>query len=70
MLSNYLEQVEQKQGISIQLCRKTVYCMDNEAFRFLCAAKQGIKFDDGVYENFVQSWIHSKQAFILILTVS
>jgi len=43
-------------GIDLQLCRETIYCIDNESVRFLAALKQGIKFDDEEKKNYATSW--------------
>lgn len=36
--------------------RETVFCFDNESFRFLCAWQQGARFKDEEVENFNTSW--------------
>ena len=48
-------------NVSIPINRSTIYCMDNEAVRFLAAAKQGIQFDDADRKNFCVSWEKSVQ---------
>ena len=41
---------------NIPVSRDTMYCMDNEAVRFLAAVKQGVKFEDDDRKNFSGSW--------------
>lgn len=53
------EEIRQKQGISIEVKKNTAYCLDNEAFRFLWAYRQGIKFTDAEYRDFAESWRRS-----------
>ncbi|GAB6029627.1 hypothetical protein CHUAL_005365 [Chamberlinius hualienensis] len=43
----------------IPLDKKNIFCLDNEAFRFLIALKNRINFDDEDRHNFSQSWIKS-----------
>uniref|UniRef100_T1IQV5 Uncharacterized protein n=1 Tax=Strigamia maritima TaxID=126957 RepID=T1IQV5_STRMM len=42
--------------IGLDLNKDTMYCMDNESFRFLCAATQGVEFRDSVKKSFAESW--------------
>ena len=42
--------------IDLQLCKQTVYCIDNEAVRFLAAQKQGVRFREDAKKNFTSSW--------------
>uniref|UniRef100_T1IKP7 Uncharacterized protein n=1 Tax=Strigamia maritima TaxID=126957 RepID=T1IKP7_STRMM len=45
-----------KNQIDLELNKDTMYCMDNESFRFLCAATQGVEFRDSVKKSFAESW--------------
>uniref|UniRef100_A0AC34Q2Z4 G domain-containing protein n=1 Tax=Panagrolaimus sp. JU765 TaxID=591449 RepID=A0AC34Q2Z4_9BILA len=40
----------------IQINKNTVYCMDNEAFRFLCTLHNGIQYDNDDQKNYSASW--------------
>ncbi|XP_055347714.1 uncharacterized protein LOC129594881 [Paramacrobiotus metropolitanus] len=42
--------------VNITLGPNTVYCVDNEAVRFMAALKFGIKFGESEQENFKKSW--------------
>ncbi|CAJ0924481.1 unnamed protein product, partial [Mesorhabditis belari] len=39
-----------------------MFCLDNEAFRFLIAAKQGIKFPEKHLKVYRESWKESQSA--------
>ena len=45
--------------VDISLSKRTMYCMDNESFRFLALLKHGYTFDDDTRKNFSASWDHS-----------
>lgn len=36
--------------------RDTIFCFDNESFRFLCAWKNGVDFSQKDIDNFERSW--------------
>lgn len=38
------------------LSKHTMYCLDNEAFRFLCALHSGFKYETDVIDDFSSSW--------------
>ncbi|GBG93402.1 hypothetical protein CBR_g68530 [Chara braunii] len=42
--------------VRIEVSESTIYCLDNESFRFLAAAKQGVKFSDEQTADFARSW--------------
>jgi len=42
--------------VNITLSKHTIYCMDNEAFRFLCALKHNMKFDEMDRKDYSMSW--------------
>ncbi|CAG8683948.1 11312_t:CDS:2 [Dentiscutata erythropus] len=56
-LKKELNSLFHKSGIEIKAQKDTIYCFDNEAFRFLAAAKENISFNDE--ENFAISWKNS-----------
>ncbi|CAG7734110.1 unnamed protein product [Allacma fusca] len=48
--------LSENKDVEISISKHTVYCMDNEAFRFLAAVKNGIEFSDYDRINFSTSW--------------
>ena len=42
--------------VAITLGRNTVYCMDNEYFRYLAAIKHGVQYDEDEDKIFRASW--------------
>lgn len=42
--------------VEIPLTKRTIYCMDNEPFRFLAALKHGINFSDKDRQDYDISW--------------
>jgi hypothetical protein len=55
-LEEFLGELHQNRGINMELTQNTIYCMDNCAFRYLCAKRQGVQFDDNVHANYVEAW--------------
>lgn len=45
--------------VEIPLAKHTIYCMDNESFRFLAALKNGIKFEEKDRQDYAVSWNRS-----------
>jgi GTPase SAR1 family protein len=60
-LTKYLTDLQSSRGISIKLDKSTIFCLDNEAFRFLLAYKSNIKFGDGDIQEYALSWQRSSQ---------
>ena len=59
-LRTVLENVEKKPPHAhIELNKDSIYCVDNEAFRFLVALANGIPFDENSKKDFGVSWKHS-----------
>ena len=48
------ELLKENKNADMSLSKNNIYCMDNEAFRFLCAKRRGISFDDESDSS--QSW--------------
>lgn len=59
-LKEFLKKIEQKQKVNIRTELNTMYCMDNEAFKFLCANHAGIEFDKDDQDDYERSWDKSK----------
>ena len=51
--------------------RDTIFCFDNESFRFLCAWKSGVEFSQKDIDNFECSWKTTvKETFRLFKKIS
>uniref|UniRef100_A0AC34FMN2 AAA+ ATPase domain-containing protein n=1 Tax=Panagrolaimus sp. ES5 TaxID=591445 RepID=A0AC34FMN2_9BILA len=51
-----------KKGVTFQLTSNNIFCVDNEAFLYLCAKNRGIEYSGASIEDFENSWKKSKQA--------
>jgi GTPase SAR1 family protein len=49
--------------VDIQLNRDNIFCVDNEAFRFLVAIRNGVEFSDDEKDNYNKSWNHSAKEY-------
>ena len=45
--------------VKISLAKHTIYCMDNESFRFLAAQKKGVYFTEEDRQDYAVSWARS-----------
>ncbi|CAG8560709.1 5618_t:CDS:2, partial [Scutellospora calospora] len=64
-LKKQLSNLFHKSGIEIKALKDTIYCLDNEAFRFLAAFKENISFN--VEESFAISWKTSVHELIRLV---
>lgn len=56
-LRKVLEETQNKPPhVKIPLDKRNIYCMDNEAFRFLVAVRYGIHFNEREKDDFASSW--------------
>ncbi|XP_031357775.1 uncharacterized protein LOC116181523 [Photinus pyralis] len=55
-------------GVHIPLHKENIFCTDNEAFRFLAAVNNGVRFSSIDVDNFAQSWKKSVQECWRMLT--
>ncbi|GBC10769.1 hypothetical protein RclHR1_00990002 [Rhizophagus clarus] len=55
-LKKQLKELEKHSNVEIKINQDTLYCFDNESFRFLAAIKKGISFTDADEESFAESW--------------
>jgi hypothetical protein len=56
-LRAYLDDLRnQRNGVDIQLNNDTIYCMDNCVFRYLCAYREGIQYDDKTHATYIEAW--------------
>ncbi|PKC66901.1 hypothetical protein RhiirA1_511006 [Rhizophagus irregularis] len=55
-LKKQLKELEKRSNVEIKVNQDTLYCFDNESFRFLAAIKNGISFTDAHEKSFAESW--------------
>ncbi|CAB4483553.1 unnamed protein product [Rhizophagus irregularis] len=55
-LKKQLGDLKERSSVEIKVNHDTLYCFDNESFRFLAAIKKGISFTDADEQNFAESW--------------
>ena len=51
--------LEQNPDVEISLAKPTIYCIDNESFRFLAAQKKGFYFTEKDRQDYLVSWERS-----------
>ncbi|TAE56096.1 MAG: hypothetical protein EAZ87_19030 [Nostocales cyanobacterium] len=59
--------VEDNPDVEISISKETIYCMDNESFRFLAAIKNGIVFDKKDRQDYAVSWVRSVNETVRLL---
>uniref|UniRef100_A0A914Q5K9 G domain-containing protein n=1 Tax=Panagrolaimus davidi TaxID=227884 RepID=A0A914Q5K9_9BILA len=63
-LNEYVSDLEAKKGIKIELNEDTIYCMDNEAYKFQCCWNKSEEYRKEMAplkENYKKSWEFSRQ---------
>jgi GTPase SAR1 family protein len=55
-LKKQLRDLKERSGVEIKTNQDTIYCFDNESFRFLAAIKKGILYTETDEQNFAGSW--------------
>lgn len=55
-LKKFLNDVQMESNVSIPFEKKNMFCVDNEAFRYLMLKNRGVNFDDIEQHNFSNSW--------------
>uniref|UniRef100_A0AC35GCA2 G domain-containing protein n=1 Tax=Panagrolaimus sp. PS1159 TaxID=55785 RepID=A0AC35GCA2_9BILA len=60
-LREFLGQLQKKHGIEVSLNRNNIFCLDNEAFKFVCAYHDGVDFSEEDMLNFASSWKRSAE---------
>ncbi|CAI2171856.1 14214_t:CDS:10 [Funneliformis geosporum] len=58
-LKSQLNELKERSGVEIKTNKDTMYCFDNESFRFLAAIKGGIIFTEEDEKSFAESWKRS-----------
>ncbi|RGB32327.1 hypothetical protein C1646_743944 [Rhizophagus diaphanus] len=67
-LKKQLEELKKRSSIEIKVSKNTMYCFDNESFRFLAAIKEpGILFTDADEKNFSESWKKSVEESLRLI---
>ncbi|CAG8492060.1 11238_t:CDS:2 [Gigaspora margarita] len=66
-LQEELRKLEQRSGVEIKTKKDTMYCFDNESFRFLAASKGGVRFEEMDETNFTKSWERSVEESVRLL---
>ncbi|CAG8793984.1 18584_t:CDS:1, partial [Racocetra persica] len=65
VLKEQLDEIQKRSDIEIKICKETIYCFDNESFRYLVAVKKGMILTDK--EMFASSWTKSVKESIRLL---
>ncbi|GES75092.1 P-loop containing nucleoside triphosphate hydrolase [Rhizophagus clarus] len=55
-LKEQLGDLKKRSNVEIKANKDTIYCFDNESFRFLAAIQKGINFEVTDKQNFAESW--------------
>ncbi|CAG8842798.1 15335_t:CDS:2, partial [Gigaspora margarita] len=56
VLKKQINEIEKQSDIKIKICKDTLYCFDNDSFRFLAAIKNGSTYSESSKENYIHSW--------------
>uniref|UniRef100_A0A914QDR1 G domain-containing protein n=1 Tax=Panagrolaimus davidi TaxID=227884 RepID=A0A914QDR1_9BILA len=66
-LKGYFKELQEKEGLSVAINDSNTFCLDNEAFRFICAYFSKIKFGGLEMKTYADSWKHSANEMIRLL---
>uniref|UniRef100_A0AC34GTQ5 G domain-containing protein n=1 Tax=Panagrolaimus sp. ES5 TaxID=591445 RepID=A0AC34GTQ5_9BILA len=66
-LMAYFRELQQNKGLEITINDGNTFCLDNEAFRFICAYFSKVKFGEPEFKTYADSWKHSSQEIIRLL---
>uniref|UniRef100_A0AC34GNX2 G domain-containing protein n=1 Tax=Panagrolaimus sp. ES5 TaxID=591445 RepID=A0AC34GNX2_9BILA len=58
-LKAYFKELQEKESLSVTINDNNTFCLDNEAFRFICAYFSKIKFGQAEIKTYGDSWKHS-----------
>ena len=61
-LKSFLSEVETASNVKIQFDKDNIFCVDNEAFRYLMLKNCGKQFPESEQENFANSWRKSSDS--------
>ncbi len=66
-LMEYLAEKEKNSKVKIPFRKENVFCVDNEAFRFLLMSQQGVIVDENERTKFSDSWTASSSSSLKIV---
>jgi GTPase SAR1 family protein len=66
-LKEMLKQTKDETHVNIALSKKNVFCVDNEAFRFLVAVNNRIEYSNDERANYSKSWKKSSEECMRLL---
>uniref|UniRef100_A0A914PAZ2 EngC GTPase domain-containing protein n=1 Tax=Panagrolaimus davidi TaxID=227884 RepID=A0A914PAZ2_9BILA len=66
-LKTYFKELELKDNLSVTINDSNTFCLDNEAFRFICAYFSKIQFGQPEIKTYADSWKHSSNEIIRLL---
>ncbi|POG58249.1 hypothetical protein GLOIN_2v1732398 [Rhizophagus irregularis DAOM 181602=DAOM 197198] len=66
-LRKQLGDLKERSSVEIKVNHDTIYCFDNESFRFLAAIKKNISFTDADEQNFAESWKKSVEESLRLI---
>ncbi|CAG8646980.1 1637_t:CDS:2 [Gigaspora margarita] len=67
VLKKQLDEIKRKSDIEIKIYKDTIYCFDNDSFRFLATVKKRIIFTDNEKKSFISSWKKSTNKSMRLL---
>uniref|UniRef100_A0A914P8P6 AIG1-type G domain-containing protein n=1 Tax=Panagrolaimus davidi TaxID=227884 RepID=A0A914P8P6_9BILA len=66
-LKTYFKELQMKENLSVTINDSNTFCLDNEAFRFICAYFSKIQFGQPEIKTYADSWKHSSNQIIRLL---
>uniref|UniRef100_A0AC34R080 AIG1-type G domain-containing protein n=1 Tax=Panagrolaimus sp. JU765 TaxID=591449 RepID=A0AC34R080_9BILA len=62
-LAKFSANLKETRGVELpKITKETVFCFDNEAFRYLCAREKNIKYPNATLDDYKFSWDNSRDA--------
>ncbi|RIB02389.1 hypothetical protein C2G38_1991421 [Gigaspora rosea] len=56
VLKKQIKEIENQSDIKLNICKDTLYCFDNDSFRFLAEIKNGSTYSENSKKNYIKSW--------------
>uniref|UniRef100_A0AC35GX00 G domain-containing protein n=1 Tax=Panagrolaimus sp. PS1159 TaxID=55785 RepID=A0AC35GX00_9BILA len=66
-LKTFFKELQMKDNLSVTINDSNTFCLDNEAFRFICAYFSKIQFGQPEIKTYADSWKHSSNEIIRLL---
>lgn len=60
-MKEYLKEIEETSNVKILFEKKNIFCVDNEAFRYLVLKNKNIEFPENNRQSFASSWENSSE---------